>query len=90
MIQKVEIEPANKKSSPQMERVTIVILICAIIGAGWLVASSNGEKNERITITSVSIESVAEKFHNEDGYYLTVILEDSIVKSYHCITIEFL
>lgn len=23
------------------------------------------------------------KFHNEDGYYLTVILDDSVVKSYH-------
>ena len=73
MIQKVEIK----------KRIIIVILICAIIGAGWLVAPSKGEKNERITITSVSIESVTEKFHNEDGYYLTVILDDSVVKSYH-------
>lgn len=68
---------------PSKVRMTIVILICTIIGAGWLIAASKGNKNERITITSVSIESVTEKFHNEDGYYLTVILEDSVVKSYH-------
>jgi len=66
---------------PPKVRITIVILICTIIGAGWLVAASKGEKNE--LITSVSIESVTEKFHNEDGYYLTVILDDSVVKSYH-------
>ena len=77
MIQKVEIK----------KRIIIVILICAIIGAGWLVAPSKGEKNERITITSVSIESVTEKFHNEDGYYLTVILDDSVVRQYKGLSI---
>ena len=61
---------------PPKVRITIVILICTIIGAGWLVAASKGEKNE--LITSVSIESVTEKFHNEDGYYLTVILDASV------------
>lgn len=68
---------------PPKVRITIVILICTIIGvgAGWLVATSKGEKNE--LITSISIESVTEKFHNEDGYYLTVILDDCVVKSYH-------
>lgn len=70
--------PRNKKG-----RIIIVVLICVIIGTGWLVVASKEKKNECITITSVSIKSVTEKFHNEDGYYLTVILEDSVVKSYH-------
>lgn len=70
--------PRNKKG-----RITIVVLICVIIGTGWLAVASKEKKNECITITSVSIKSVTEKFHNEDGYYLTVILEDSVVKSYH-------
>jgi len=54
-----------------------------ITGIGGLAAGCKEVKNECVTITSVSIESIAEKFHNEDGYYLTVVLEDSVVEFYH-------
>ena len=63
--------------------IAIVILTCFIIGTGWIAAVSNTEKNERATITSISVESIAEKFQNEDGYYLTVVLDDSMVEAYH-------
>ncbi len=63
-------------------KIAIVVLICVIMAAGWLAAASQ-EKDGHVTVTSVSIESIAEKLHNEDGYYLTVVLEDSAVEFFH-------
>lgn len=63
--------------------IVVFILCCMIAGIGGLFAGCKEGKNERVTITSVSIEKIAEKFHDEDGHYLTVVLEDSVVESYH-------
>ena len=68
----------NKK---WMSALPALILICVIAGIGWL-AAPKGEK-ERVTITPLSVEGIADKFRNEDGYYLTVGLEDWLVESCH-------
>lgn len=58
-----------------------VVLACAVIGSGWFAAVS--QKNEPETITTLSVDSIAEKFHNDDGYYLTVALEDWLIEEYN-------
>lgn len=68
---------------PKKICIAIAILICIIIGTGWIVTVSKEEKNTHIIITSIPIESIDEKFHDEDGYYLTVNLESWLVESYH-------
>ncbi len=71
---------ANKK---YIRAVLALILICIIMGAGWFAEVSKKEKNKRVTITSMSIDGIAEKFHHEGGYYLTVVLEDWLLETYH-------
>lgn len=53
--------------------IAAVILVCVMIGAGWLAVVSGAEKDGSVIYTTLSIDSVAEKFHDEDGYYLTVL-----------------
>lgn len=73
----------HRQAYGKLVSIVIVILICIFMGIGWLIAVSGEKKNERATITPVSIDSIAEKYHNEDGYYLTVVLEDSAIEYYH-------
>lgn len=73
----------KKKGITLRTCIKVFMLSCMIAGIGGLAAGCEEGKNEHVTITSVSIESIAEKFHNEDGYCLTVVLEDSVVESYH-------
>lgn len=54
--------------------IAIAVLVFAVIGGGWFAAVS--QKNEREAVTALSIDGIAEKLHNDDGYYLTVTLED--------------
>ncbi len=73
----------KKKGGSLRACIEVFILSCIITGIGVLAAGCKEVKNERVTVTSVSIESIAEKFHNGDECYLTVVLEDSVVESYH-------
>lgn len=73
----------SEKRISRRTRIEVFILCCIITGIGWLAAGCKEVKNERVTVTSVSIESIVEKFHNEEGYYLTVVLEGNAVESYH-------
>lgn len=61
--------------------IAIAVLVCAVIVSGWFAAAS--QKNERETVTTLSVDSIAEKFHNDDGYYLTVALEDWLIEEYN-------
>lgn len=61
--------------------IAIAVLACAVIGSGWFAAVI--QKNERETVTTLSVDSIAEKFQNEDGYYLTVALEDWLIEEYN-------
>ncbi len=71
---------ANKK---YIRAVLALILICIIMGVGWFAEVSKKEKNKRVTITSMSIDGIAEKFHHKGGYYLTVVLGDWLLETYH-------
>lgn len=61
--------------------IAIAVLVCAVVGSGWFAAVS--QKNERETVTTLSVDSIAEKFHNDGGYYLTVALEDWLIEEYN-------
>lgn len=63
--------------------IAIIVMACVVIGAGYLAVAGRGEPDESAMITTLSIDSIAEKFHNEDGYYLTVALEDWLIEEYH-------
>ncbi len=58
-----------------------VVMTCAVIGVGWFVTAS--KRIEGVTIVTLSVDSIAGKFHNEDGYYLTLALEDGVIEDYH-------
>lgn len=59
----------------------VVTLICICIAIGCLMSDENRENNT--TIVSVPIEGVADKIHNKQDYYITVVLEDSVIQSYN-------
>ncbi len=61
--------------------VLAVVMTCAVIGVGWFVTAS--KRIEGVTIVTLSVDSIAGKFHNEDGYYLTLALEDGVIEDYH-------
>ena len=44
---------------------------------------SGAEKDGPVIYTTLSIDRIAEKLHNEDGYYLTVALEDWLIEDYN-------
>ena len=46
--------------------IAAVILVCVMIGAGWLAVVSGAEKDGSVIYTTLSIDSVAEKFHDEE------------------------
>ena len=58
-----------------------VVMTCAVICVGWVVTAS--KRIEGVTIVTLSVDSIAGKFHNEDGYYLTLALEDGVIEDYH-------
>lgn len=57
-----------------------VVTACVVICAGWFAAAGQRDVDEAVTV--LSIESIAEKFQDEDGYYLTVALEDWLIDEY--------
>ena len=59
-----------------------LVLLCVILGAGWL-AANREKRDERFTAAVLFADSVADKFQNEEGYYLTVVLDDSLIEHYH-------
>lgn len=59
-----------------------LVLLCVILGAGWL-AAGREKRDERFTAAVLFADSVADKFQNEEGYYLTVVLDDSLIEHYH-------
>ena len=61
--------------------VLAVVMTCAVIGVGWFITAS--KRIEGVTIVTLSVDSIAGKFHNEDGYYLTLALEDGVIEDYH-------
>ena len=63
--------------------IAAVILVCVMIGAGWLAVVSGAEKDGPVIYTTLSIDRIAEKLHNGDGYYLTVALEDWLIEDYN-------
>lgn len=63
--------------------IAAAVLLCAIVGLAWYVPKSWAGEDELVAIMSVSVDSIAEKFHDEDGYYLTVTLEDWLVEKFN-------
>ena len=61
--------------------VLAVVMTCAVIGVGWFITAS--KRIEGVTIVTLSVDSIAGKFHNEDGYYLPLALEDGVIEDYH-------
>lgn len=60
-----------------------LVLAGAVMGVGWFITAGREEKMEGVTVTTLSTDSIAGKFHNEDGYYLTLALEDWLIEDYH-------
>lgn len=63
--------------------IAAAVLLCAIVGLAWYVPKSLAGEYEHVTVTAISVDSIAEKFHDEDGYFLTVALGDELVKEYN-------
>ena len=63
--------------------IAAAVLICAIVGLAWYVPKSWAGKDGHVSVTAVSVDSIAEKFHDEDGYFLTVDLGDELVEEFN-------
>ncbi|NBJ88707.1 hypothetical protein [Acutalibacter sp. 1XD8-36] len=63
--------------------IAVIALACILFGTGCLVMVGSEGKNEHEAIAVLSIESIAEKFHNNDEYYLTVALEDWLIEDFN-------
>lgn len=59
-----------------------LVLLCVILGAGWLAVSWDN-RNEPFTAATLFADSIADKFQDENGYYLTVVLNDPLIEHYH-------
>lgn len=63
--------------------IAAAVLLCAVVGLAWYVPKSWAGGDEHVTVTAVSVDSIAEKFHDEDGYFLTIALGDELVEEYN-------
>lgn len=63
--------------------IAAAVLICAIVGLAWYVPKSLANEEELVAIMAIPTDSIAEKFHDEDGYFLTVALEDWLIEEFN-------
>ena len=60
-----------------------LVLLCVILGTGWLAAANREKRDEPFTAAVLFADSIADKSQNEEGYFLTVVLDDSLIEHYH-------